>query len=220
MKKIVYGFIFDLDGVLTATSEYHYLAWKQIAEELGIPFDRKKNEAFKGVSRRDCLLILLGDRKISEEEIEKLLEKKNSYYKDYLRNLGQDSLFPGVIKLFRKIWETGGKIAIASVSKNTKEIVKRLGIENVVDVVLDGYSVEKTKPAPDQFLLASRRFEISPERCIVFEDSRAGITAAKRAGMFAVGIGNAEVLLEADMVVKSIDKVDFDRLMLRVRDRG
>ncbi len=219
MKKMAYGFIFDLDGVLTATSEYHYLAWKRIANELGIPFDREKNEAFKGVSRRDCLLLLLDGRELPEDKIEELLERKNSYYREYLKRVGPGSLFPGVLPLFRKIWRSDGKIAVASVSKNTREIVKRLGIEEIVDVILDGYSVERTKPAPDQFLLAARMFEIPPERCAVFEDSKAGITAARSANMLAVGIGSPEVLTDADMVFEEIGRVDFESLRERIEKR-
>ncbi len=218
MKKNLNGFIFDLDGVLTNTSEYHYLAWKKLADELEIPFDRKMNENFKGVSRRDCLALLLGNREISKKEFEVLLERKNRYYRDFLIGVSEDSLFPGTLRLFEEIHSIGGRIAIASVSKNTREIVKRLCIDEKADIILDGYSVEKTKPEPDQFLLAARLLHAEPSECVVFEDARAGIEAAKRAGMFAVGIGAKEELPHADIVYESIGEIELEELIEAVNN--
>ena len=126
MKEKIKGFIFDLDGVLTSTSEYHYLAWKKIAEELGIPFDRRKNESLKGVSRRESLIILMGGKRLDNSTFEELLVRKNMYYLDYIKRITPGSLLPGALDILNSIKEWGGKSAVASVSKNTDEVLKKL----------------------------------------------------------------------------------------------
>jgi len=213
MKEKIKGFIFDLDGVLTSTSEYHYLAWKKIAEELGIPFDRRKNESLKGVSRRESLIILMGGKRLDNSTFEELLVRKNMYYLGYIKRITPGSLLPGALDILNSIKEWGGKSAVASVSKNTDEVLKKLEIKDKFDVVLDGYSVKKTKPEPDQFLLASKLFSIVPECCVVFEDSAAGIEAAKRAQMFSIGIGDSETLNNADLVYDRLDKIEFNMML-------
>ncbi|NOY08406.1 MAG: beta-phosphoglucomutase [Spirochaetes bacterium] len=213
MRRKVEGYIFDLDGVLTNTSEFHYLAWKRIAEELKIPFDRKINENLKGVSRHECLRILLGERNPDSSLFEELLARKNSYYRDYIKRITPKSLLPGALNILDCIREKGGRIAVASVSKNTDEVMTMLGIRGKFDVILDGYSVKKTKPEPEQFLLASKMLSIVPGCCVVFEDSSAGIEAAKRAGMLSVGIGSSKRLDSADLVFNGLDKIEFNSML-------
>lgn len=213
MKRKIEGFIFDLDGVLTDTSEFHYLAWKRIAEELKIPFDREKNENLKGVSRHDCLRILLGGRNPDSSSFETLLELKNSYYRGYIKRITPESLLPEVLNILDRIREKGGRIAVASVSKNTDEVITMLGVRDKFDVILDGYSVKRTKPEPDQFLLASKMLSVVPGCCVVFEDSSAGIEAAKRAGMLSVGIGSSERLNNADLVFNGLEEIEFEIML-------
>lgn len=199
------GAIFDLDGVLVDTAKYHYLAWKQLADELGFDFTRQQNEALKGVSRMRSLELLLGfggmtDR-FSEEEMYAMAEKKNRVYVEYVKKLKQEELLPGVKELLKRMKDSGIKIALGSASKNAEMILEGLRITKYFDAIVDGTMVTKAKPDPEVFLLGAEILGLPAEKCVVFEDSTAGIQAAKRAGMGAVGIGSQENLPEADMVL-------------------
>lgn len=199
------GAIFDLDGVLVDTAKYHYLAWKQLADELGFDFTRQQNEALKGVSRMRSLELLLGfggmtDR-FSEEEMYAMAEKKNRVYVEYVKKLKQEELLPGVKELLKRMKDSGIKIALGSASKNAEMILEGLRITKYFDAIVDGTMVTKAKPDPEVFLLGAEILGLPAEKCVVFEDSTAGIQAAKRAGMGTVGIGSQENLPEADMVL-------------------
>lgn len=202
------GGIFDLDGVLVDTAKYHYLAWKELAGELGFDFKPEQNEALKGVSRMRSLELLLEagglSGKFSKEEMEKMADRKNAIYVAYIKQLEKRELFDGVEELFCWMKQKGMKIALGSASKNAGLILDRLDIRKYFDVVIDGTLVKKPKPDPEVFLLAAERMEISPERCIVFEDSTAGLEAAKKAGMRAVGIGKPQNLAMADVVLERV----------------
>ncbi len=201
------GAIFDLDGVLVDTAKYHYLAWKQLADELGFDFTRQQNEALKGVSRMRSLELLLGFGgmmgRFSEEEMHDMAEKKNRIYVEYVKKLRQEELLPGVKELLERMKDSGIKIALGSASKNAEMILEGLGITKYFDAIVDGTMVTKAKPDPEVFLLGAKLLGVSAEECVVFEDSTAGIQAAKRAGMGTVGIGKRKNLLEADMVLES-----------------
>jgi kojibiose phosphorylase len=204
--------IFDLDGVLTDTSEHHYLGWQRLADEEGLPFDRVANEALRGVSRRESLLRLLGGRVFPEESMLEMMERKNRYYQEAIARLTPADLLPGARELLEEIRAAGVKIAIGSASKNARPVIEKLGIAGLVDAVSDGYSVDRQKPAPDLFLHAAEQLGVDPERCVVFEDAEAGILAAMGAGMWAVGIGPRERVGHAHLVLPDFEGVTWASL--------
>lgn len=202
--------IFDLDGVLVDTAKYHYLAWKSLADELGFDFTIEQNEALKGVSRMKSLDLLLGfgglSDRFSQEEKEKMADKKNRIYVEMIKKLKKEELFGGVTDLFVKLKEKNMKTALGSASKNAPLILERLDIAKYFDAVVDGTQVSKAKPDPEVFVRAAEILHIPCKECIVFEDSAAGLQAAKTAGMKAVGIGKKENLPMADLVIGSVDQ--------------
>ncbi len=198
------AFIFDLDGVLTDTAEYHYLAWKRMAEEEGISFNRQDNEKLRGVSRRASLELVLKGRELPEERIQELMDRKNGYYREYIKTITEIDLLPGAEELLTALKVGGYKLALASASKNAPMVVERLGIEPYFDVIAHGGSVEKTKPAPDLFIYTAEKLGLEPLYCVVVEDAAAGIEAAKAAGMAAIGIGPPERVGAADLYYSSV----------------
>jgi beta-phosphoglucomutase len=191
-KLPIKGVIFDLDGVLTDTSEYHYRGWKQLADEEGIAFDRQANEAMRGLARRDSLLHLLGGRSVSEDQLQAMMARKNSYYEAFIQDLSPGDLLPGVLPLLDELQAAGIKIAIGSSSKNAHLVTKLLGISDRIHAISDGYSVERHKPAPDVFLDAAMQLGLDPAECVVVEDAAAGVEAGLAAGMWVVGLGPVE----------------------------
>jgi beta-phosphoglucomutase len=183
------GFIFDLDGVLTDTAEFHYRAWQRLADEAGLPFDRQANEALRGVSRRESLLSIVGDRQYSEAALQEMMERKNRYYLASIQTITPEGILPGVIGLLNELRRSGIKIAIASASKNARTVIEKLGIGDRVDAIADGFSVEHPKPAPDLFLYAATQLGLDPAQCVVVEDAAVGIAAAIAAGMWAIRLG-------------------------------
>lgn len=183
------GFIFDLDGVLTNTAEFHYQAWQRLADEAGLPFDRQANEALRGVSRRESLLLLVGKHEYSEAALQDMMERKNNYYVASIQSITPKNLLPGSVALLTEIRQAGLKIAIGSASKNAKPVIEKLGIADYVDAIADGYSVDRPKPAPDLFLYAAAQLGLDPAHCVVVEDAAVGIEAAIAAGMGAIGLG-------------------------------
>ncbi|MFN6499557.1 MAG: beta-phosphoglucomutase [Nostoc sp. DedQUE01] len=205
----IQGVIFDLDGVLTDTAELHYLAWQKLADEQGIPFNRVANEALRGVSRRASLMLIIGHRPYSEQQIQEMMERKNRYYVELLKNMTSKDLLPGAIALLDELRQAGIKIAIGSASKNARTVIERLGITDKIDAIADGYSVEKPKPAPDLFLYAAKQLGIEPAQSVVVEDAAAGVEAALAAGMWAVGIGPVERVGAAHVVLPSLAGVKW-----------
>ncbi len=214
-KDIVYtgkikAFIFDLDGVITDTAEYHYLAWKRLADEENIPFSREENEKLRGVSRQASLELILKGRRLSEENMQMLMDRKNGYYQSYLADITSKDLLPGAILLLQKLRSKGYRLALASASKNAPQVVERLGIAPYFEVIADGNSVEKTKPAPDLFLYTAEKLFLPPEACLVVEDAEAGIAAARAAGMATIGIGPPERVGAADYIYPSVAAVRLE----------
>ncbi len=203
-RQPVRGAIFDLDGVLTDTAELHYRAWKRLADELGIPFNRQANEALRGVSRRESLLRMIDGRHYSEEELQHMMETKNYYYLELIQNLTPEALLPGARRFLEETRKNGIKIAIGSASKNAREVIEKLGISDLIVTISDGYSVQNQKPAPDLFLHAAGQLGIPPEQCVVFEDAESGVEAALAGGMWAVGIGPMERVGAANVIVNSL----------------
>ena len=210
-----YGFLFDLDGVLVDTAKYHYLAWKELADELGIPFNERDNERLKGVSRLASLEIILelGNLKMTNEEKEALCAKKNKRYVEYISKLSTDEILPGTKDFLEQARAADIGIALGSASKNSPLILERLGIERLFDVVVDGTVVSKAKPDPEVFLAGAKGLGLAPSCCVVFEDSEAGIKAAHNGGLYAVGVGSSETLSEADMIISGFINVSVDKVL-------
>ncbi|TVP62152.1 MAG: beta-phosphoglucomutase [Nodularia sp. (in: Bacteria)] len=206
------GVIFDLDGVLTDTAEYHYQAWQKLADEEGIEFNRQDNEALRGISRRASLMLMIKNKKYSEAQIQEMLERKNGYYVELIENITPKDVLPGAIALLDELREKGMRIAIGSASKNAQMVVERLGIADQVDAIADGYSVQQPKPAPDLFLYAAEQLGVPPAQCVVFEDAAAGVEAALAAGMWAVGLGPPERVGAAHVVLPSLAGVKWAEL--------
>ncbi len=207
------AFIFDLDGVLTDTAEYHFLAWKRLAEEEKLPFSREDNEKLRGVSRRASLDLILQGREMSEKKIREMMDRKNGYYRAYLEKITEKDLLPGSIDLLRELQTKGFKLALASASKNAPRVIERLGIASFFDVIADGNSVEKTKPAPDLFLFTAEKMGVPPAYCLVVEDAEAGIAAAQAAGMYTIGIGPTDRVGSADYNYPSVSEIKLEDIL-------
>jgi kojibiose phosphorylase len=212
----IQGVIFDLDGVLTETAEYHYRGWQRLADEEGIPFDRQANEAMRGLSRQDSLLQMLGDRSRTEEQLQEMMERKNRYYLEFIKDVSAADLLPGAVELLDELRSAGIKVAIGSASKNAQEVIQRLGVGDRVDTISDGYSVTRSKPAPDLFLHAANQLGLAPEHCVVVEDAASGVEAALAAGMWAVGLGPVERVGAAHVVLPSLAGVHWSDLLAKL----
>jgi kojibiose phosphorylase len=206
------GVIFDLDGVLTDTAELHYRAWQKMANEEGLPFDQQANDAIRGLSRRESLMRIVGDRSFSEAQIQEMMERKNRYYQELLGEIGPEYLLSGAGELLDELRKAGIKIAIGSGSKNARTVLKRLGITDRVDTISDGDSVQRSKPAPDLFLHAASQLGLEPTQCVVVEDAAAGIEAGLAAGMLTLGLGPRERVSAAHVVLPSLEGVTWTDL--------
>jgi beta-phosphoglucomutase len=209
----IQGVIFDLDGVLTDTAEYHYRSWQRLADEVGLPFSRQENEKLRGVPRRESLLHIIGDRHFSEDQIQEMMARKNRFYEEFIQTISPRDLLPGALDLLKELRQQEIKIALGSASKNARTVVERLDITDYMDAIADGYSVERSKPAPDLFLYAAQELGLSPADCIVLEDAASGIEAALAAGMIAVGLGPEERVGKADVVLPNLVGVHFADLL-------
>lgn len=206
--------LFDLDGVIVDTAKYHYIAWRQIADELGFVFTETDNERLKGVSRQRSLDILLeiGGVALDTAEKSRIAEKKNALYLQYVLKMTPDEVLPGAREFVVEARNSGFKTALATASRNAKVILDLLQIAPLFDVVVDGTKVSRTKPDPEVFLICARELGVEPGTCAVFEDAEAGIEAAIAAGMFSVGIGKPAILKQADMVVPGLACLSIDQL--------
>lgn len=204
--------LFDLDGVIVDTAKFHYIAWKKLADMHNIYFDKDINERLKGVSRAISLEIILEKSHIifSEKDKEEMCETKNNWYLEMVEDLTHADTFKGVYELLLTIRSYNIKTAICSASKSASHIIEKLELTDFFDEILGGADVKNPKPDPEIFVLASQRFGLKASECIVIEDAYAGIEAAKKANMLAVGIGDYKNLTNADIVYNSIDKVDFE----------
>ena len=210
---MIRGFIFDLDGVLTDTAEYHYRGWKRLADEEGIPFTREDNEHLRGIPRRESLMLILKERTYPEEKIQEMMERKNNYYLEFIREVSPKDLLPGARELLEEIRQAGLKSALGSASKNAPDVIRRLGIADLLDAISDGNSVERQKPAPDLFLHAARQLNLTPDECVVVEDAAAGIEAARAGGFHTVGLGPCERVGDANVILDSLEGVRLSAVL-------
>lgn len=207
------AFIFDLDGVITDTAEFHYLAWKQIGEGLGIEVDRELNERLKGVSRMESLERVLAASpqpiRLTVEEKEQLATRKNKVYQQLIDQIQPSDALPGIEALLSEIRNAGIRLALGSASKNAPFVVERLGLTDAFDYIVDAGRIQNGKPHPETFLNAADHFGVPYRACIGVEDSEAGIEAINAAGMFSVGIGSTDALREAKYLVHDTAGLTF-----------
>lgn len=203
------GIIFDLDGVICHTDKYHYMAWKQIADEIGVYFDEAINNRLKGVSRMESLEIILeryqGD--MAEEEKQQLAEKKNNIYKNLLRQISPGDASGEVTDTLRELKKKYIKIAIGSSSKNAHFILKNLGLLEMFDKISDGNNISHSKPDPEVFLKAAEYLGLEPEQCLVVEDARSGIDAAVAGGFACAGLGDASAYKKTNYPLHSFSEI-------------
>ncbi|HEX3776896.1 MAG TPA: beta-phosphoglucomutase [Polyangiaceae bacterium] len=198
--------LFDLDGVIVDTAKFHYLAWRELANGLGFDLSEAENEKLKGVSRMESLDIILklGGVTLEAEEKLRLATIKNGRYVEMIRTIDASEILRGAREYLLALRARGVKVALGSASKNAEIILQNLGVRDLFDAVIDGNKISKSKPDPEVFLLGAQALGIAPSACVVYEDAAAGVEAAKAGGMYAVGIGQAENLPGADLVVPGL----------------
>lgn len=212
---MIKGLIFDLDGVIVDTAKYHYLAWKEIADELKINFTLKDNELLKGVSRVKSFEIILeiGGIKMTNEEQAEYCHKKNNIYLEYVNKMTEDEILPGVKEFLVDAKKNGYKIALGSASKNAQIILSNTNMKKYFDVIIDGEKVVKAKPDPEVFVKGAYELGLKNEECIVFEDASAGVEAAHNANMIVVGIGKEEDLADANICLDGFGDMTIQKIV-------
>lgn len=214
---MIKGIIFDLDGVLVSTDEMHYLAWKRLADELGITgFNREDNRRQRGVSRMASLEVVLekSDKTYTDEEKAELAERKNGYYLELLKDMDNSAVLTGVYGALEILKRRNLLLAVGSASKNAPLILEKTGLLPYLNQVSCGLDTTKSKPDPEVFLVAARKLQLDPAQCLVVEDSAAGIEAAKAGGMRSLGVGPFFDALGADFAAPSLGEVtNWDEIL-------
>lgn len=213
---MIKAFIFDLDGVITDTAEYHFLAWQQLGRDLGINFDREFNETLKGVSRIESLERILAlenkQNDYTEEEKLNLATKKNDHYVSLINNITPKDILPGINELLDDLRKNNIKIGLASASKNAILVLTKLGLLDKFDYVAPASECKNSKPAPDIFLMAAKGLDIDPKYCVGIEDAEAGVDAINSANMYSVGVGNAQSMKKANLIFNNTSKLNLDTI--------
>lgn len=208
---MIKAIIFDLDGVLVFTDQFHYRAWKRLADRLGIYFDEKINDRLRGISRMKSLQIILEGKKNFQEFDEKqkteLAEEKNVLYRSFLQELTPEHVEETVRSTLWELKRRGYSLAVGSSSKNAKMILEQTGLIEIFDAISDGNNIEHSKPDPEVFLKAAAMLGVLPEECAVVEDAPAGIEAAKAGCMQAIGIGTATCYEKTDFTINQISEL-------------
>ncbi len=207
--------IFDLDGVIVDTAKYHYKAWRKLAKSLGFDFTEAQNEQLKGVSRMESLNIILkiGNKILDEAQKTALAKQKNDWYLEQVADMTSNEILPGVVDFLNELKAKNIRIALGSASKNAVLTLQKVNLLNYFEVVIDGTKTTRSKPDPQVFQLGAQGLGIPPENCIVFEDAAKGVTAARSAGMYAIGLGNLDELAHAHAVIPSFEHVNFQRIV-------
>lgn len=215
MNEITIACIFDLDGVLVDTAVYHYQAWKKLANSLGFDFTHAQNEQLKGVNRMRSLdkILAWGGITKSDAEKDELAALKNTWYVDMISKMSPTEVLPGSLELLQQLKDKGIKIALGSASKNSGLILEKTDLTHFFDAIVDGNAVTSSKPDPEVFVKGAELLHTAAENCIVFEDASAGVEAAIAAGMAVVGVGEAENLPGADVIVKDLAGVTVQQLI-------
>ena len=210
MNKI--GVIFDLDGVIVDTAKYHFLAWKELADDLGFEFTEANNELLKGISRVRSLEILLdiGKVELSDEKKQEFLVSKNEEYLKYINKMGPEEILPGASELLDTLDNLGIHFVLGSASKNAPLILRQVNLFERFAGIVDGNSVSKAKPDPEVFLIGAKKLNLQPEHCVVFEDAIAGVEAANKANMISIGVGDENILHEADFNFENLTEISDD----------
>ncbi len=208
------GFIFDLDGVITDTAEYHFQAWKRLADDEGIQFSREDNEALRGVSREESFRrFLRGQRQLDEATAKAWMDRKNNYYRQLITATTASDLLPGVREFLAAARQQGIKLGLGSASKNARTVLDGLQVADLFDVLGDGYAVINTKPAVDLFVWVAGGFGLPVTECVVFEDAEAGVDAALQAGMKCVGIGPKERVGHAHLFCDGLHAITVEQVL-------
>lgn len=211
------AFIFDLDGVITDTANYHYLAWKKLADDIGIYIDMEFNESLKGISRMESLnkILEFGNKKdsFSEKEKMKMAEDKNNYYVSLINKITSNDILPGIESLIDDIKSNNIKIGLSSASKNATNVLIHLGIIDKFDFIAEASKCKNNKPYPDIFLMSAKGLGVNPKNCIGIEDASAGIDAINSANMFSVGVGDYKNLKKANLLVNSTSQLNFKYIL-------
>lgn len=221
--KNIEAVIFDLDGVITDTAHFHFLAWRNLARDLGVDFTLEFNEKLKGISRAESLekILILGNlqNKYSREEKEILASRKNAEYVELLKDMKESDIYPGIKELIMELRKNNIKVVLASASKNAPIILKALKITELFDHIVDPDSVANGKPAPDIFLAGAKAVGANPENCVGVEDAEAGIKAILDANMFAVGVGTPNQMKQAGakLIVTNTKELTLDLLLKNIR---
>ena len=216
---MIKGFLFDLDGVIVDTAVFHFKAWRKMANKLGFDIDEAFNETLKGISRRDSIdrILAYGGITLSEEEIERLAKEKNEDYLTMVDTMTKENILPGVQELIAQIKEQNYKMALGSASKNAPRILDRIGLIHEFDAIVDGNSVNKSKPDPEVFIKGADALDLKNEECVVVEDAYAGVEAAIAAGMKSIGIGEQENLPNANIVIHSFENKKIEDLLAELQ---
>lgn len=203
--------IFDLDGVIVSTDKHHYQAWKALAEEYNLLFSFEINHMLRGVSRAESLKIILDVNRLNVDpnEFAAMLDKKNNLYRQKLQSLTHEEIRSGVLELIGDLKQNGIKVAVGSSSRNASLILERIGLSDAFDVIIDGNQIENSKPHPEVFIKCAQMLDIESEKCVVFEDAKAGIDAALQANMVAIGVGE-EHLAKADAMIKDLSGMTYE----------
>lgn len=213
--------IFDLDGVIVDTARYHFLAWRRLAADLGFTFGEDLNERLKGVSRMRSLDILLEAGGLAGAfgpgEKQRLADRKNSWYVEYISGMDEREILDGAMECLAEYRAAGIRTALGTASRNAALVLDRLRIGHLFDAVVNGNVVSRAKPDPEVFVVSARSIGVPNHACAVFEDAASGIEAAKRCGMYAIGIGSAAILAGADETIPGL--AQFRSLRLRPTPR-
>ncbi|MBN2860922.1 MAG: beta-phosphoglucomutase [Sphaerochaetaceae bacterium] len=214
-KPSLKAVVFDLDGVITSTDEYHYRAWDRLCKEQGWHFDHALNDQLRGVSRTDSLKIIARDNRVdlTEEQVSVMSDTKNRWYRESLGDLSSHDVLPGILRFLAELKEQGIATAVASASRNASYIISKLSLDSWFDYIVPAAEVIRGKPDPEVFLRAAQALSLFPEECLGIEDAPPGIQAIRSGGMSSVGIGDAIDPSQCDVVFRTTAEISFDRCL-------